>query len=299
VDATGNSQVNVNASDIIKGDPSMGSLVYFYKFNSSGPLTYDLTSNALSNTSYIQGDGDSLTLLINSSDATDVRWISSGGTNDNPVTAAEATANYQSSPHIAPQVVVDSTANVAANLDGLETLAAANDLASITLTDAGTPARTITATQIANDGNALAEIVTPFTITVADTAVNVTANLTSLEQLASRGELASVNVTDGSVFSISLPALAVLSSPTNSSGFGPTGSTTPHDNVGSMRISWPNDESASGHSQNNFTDTDLKFVGSDSPQTAVAIPWTGSSHFTPLKALLQSGLRVPELTSPM
>ena len=55
------------------------------------------------------------------------------------VTAAEAIANYQSNPSIAPQMVIDSAANVAANLDGLETLASANDIVSISLTDTGTP----------------------------------------------------------------------------------------------------------------------------------------------------------------
>ena len=70
------------------------------------------------------------------------------------VTAAEAIANYQANPNIAPQVVVDSAANVVANLDGLETLASANDIVSISLTDSGTPTLTITATQAANDGNA-------------------------------------------------------------------------------------------------------------------------------------------------
>ena len=51
------------------------------------------------------------------------------------VTVAEAIANYQSNPNIAPQVVVDSQANVAANLNALETLAAVNDIVSITLTE--------------------------------------------------------------------------------------------------------------------------------------------------------------------
>jgi hypothetical protein len=118
------------------------------------------------------------------------------------VTAEEAIANYQSNPNIAPQVVIDSAGNVAANLDGLEPLATANDIISISLTDSGRPTLTITATQATNDGDALAEIVTPFTITVADTAANVTANLFSLEQLASTGKLALVIVPDGGFFTI-------------------------------------------------------------------------------------------------
>ena len=77
-------------------------------------------------------------------------------------------------------MIVDSAANVTANLDELETLASSNDIASITLTDSGTPTLTITATQATNDGNALAEIATPFTITVADTAAKLTANVSSL-----------------------------------------------------------------------------------------------------------------------
>ena len=51
------------------------------------------------------------------------------------VTVAEAIGNYQSDPNIAPQVVVDSQANVAGNLNALETLAAVNDIVSITLTE--------------------------------------------------------------------------------------------------------------------------------------------------------------------
>ena len=62
------------------------------------------------------------------------------------VTAAQAIANYQSNPNIAPQVVVDSAANINAYLDGLEPLASASNIVSITLTDTGTPIFTITTT---------------------------------------------------------------------------------------------------------------------------------------------------------
>ena len=85
------------------------------------------------------------------------------------VTVAQAIANYQSNPNITPQVVIDSAGNVAANPDGLETLAAANDIVSIALTDSGTPTLTITATKLANDALALEQIVTPFTITATGT----------------------------------------------------------------------------------------------------------------------------------
>jgi hypothetical protein len=139
------------------------------------------------------------------------------------VTAAQAIANYQSNPNIGPQTLIDSAANVAANLDGLETLAAPNDIVSITLTDSGTPTLMITAAQPANDTLALEQVITPFTITatgtigaaaaasipstlaadltnglvVADTAANVRASLPAVNQLAISDELTSVIVTEG------------------------------------------------------------------------------------------------------
>ena len=85
------------------------------------------------------------------------------------VTAAEAIANYQSNPNIAPQAVVDSAGNVVSHLDALEPLAAANDIVSISLTDSGTPTLNITETQLANDTLALEEIVTSFKIAATGT----------------------------------------------------------------------------------------------------------------------------------
>jgi hypothetical protein len=151
------------------------------------------------------------------------------------VTAAQAIANYQSNPNIGPQTLIDSAENVAANLDGLEALAAANDIVSISLTDSGTPTLTIAATQLANDALALEEIVTPFKITatgtigaaaaagipstlaadltngavIADTAANGTANIQALNQLAISNELAAVVVIDGGFTAIanSLPEI--------------------------------------------------------------------------------------------
>jgi hypothetical protein len=138
------------------------------------------------------------------------------------VTAAEAIANYQSNPNIAPQAVVDSAGNVVSHLDALEPLAAANDIVSISLTDSGTPTLNITETQLANDTLALEEIVTSFKIAatgtigaaaaasipstlaadltnglvVEDTAANVRASLRAVNQLAISDELTSVIVTE-------------------------------------------------------------------------------------------------------
>jgi hypothetical protein len=150
------------------------------------------------------------------------------------VTAAQAIANYQSNPNIAPQVVIDSAANVAANLDGLEALAFANDIVSIALMDSGTPTLNITETQLANDTLALEEIVTPFKITatgtigaaaaasipptlaadlttgliIEDTAENVATNLDGLETLASANDIVEIIVPYRSTLAITLAQLA-------------------------------------------------------------------------------------------
>jgi hypothetical protein len=112
------------------------------------------------------------------------------------VTAAQAIANYQSNPNIGPQVVIDSAANVAANLDGLETLASANDIVEIIVPYRSTLA--ITLAQLANDGLALA-LMTPHAITIADTAENVTANLGEVIQLVDSNKIFSIAVTDGAI----------------------------------------------------------------------------------------------------
>ena len=112
------------------------------------------------------------------------------------VTAAQAIANYQSNPNTAPQVVIDSAANVAANLDGLETLASANDIVEIIVPYRSTLA--ITLAQLANDDLALA-LMTPHAITIADTAENVMANLGEVIQLVDLNKIFSIAVTDGAI----------------------------------------------------------------------------------------------------
>ena len=69
--------------------------------------------------------------------------------------------------------IVDSAAVVASELDYLQTLAAASELASITLTDSGTPTLSITDTQLTGDATALGDIVGAYHLAVSDvTAAN-------------------------------------------------------------------------------------------------------------------------------
>ena len=64
--------------------------------------------------------------------------------------------------------VVDTAANVVANLDSLEALIKTGQIAAIRLTDAGTPVLSVSAATLSNDANALAAIALPFTITLTD-----------------------------------------------------------------------------------------------------------------------------------
>ncbi len=80
---------------------------------------------------------------------------------------ASAAVSAYSAGHLAsPVAVADSAADVASNLDGLESLAAASKLSSITLTDGGTPTISVTATQLAQDAPALNAIAGSYTLNV-------------------------------------------------------------------------------------------------------------------------------------
>ena len=94
--------------------------------------------------------------------------------------------------------VADTAAHISAAFDQLNS---DGHVSSITLTDAGTPALTLTAAQALNDATALLELTTPYTITISDTAANVSANL---DTLASRSDVTSVAVTDGATNALTL-----------------------------------------------------------------------------------------------
>ena len=94
--------------------------------------------------------------------------------------------------------VVDSAANVASNFDAL---AADRQLSSITLTDAD-PVLSLSASQVANDANALGVISnSSYAISVTDSAANVAANIDALNN--------NPNVTQISLTDPGTPILAV------------------------------------------------------------------------------------------
>src|SRR5208337_4758665 len=80
--------------------------------------------------------------------------------------------------------VTDTAANVAANIGALN---ADSHVTTLNLTDGGTPALTLTIAQALNDTTALAEIASPYTITISDTAAKIqsltSAQIATLHQL--------------------------------------------------------------------------------------------------------------------
>ena len=165
------------------------------------------------------------------------------------VSASEAIDAYTANPTWGPFAIVDSAADIGANLDGLEMLATAGKLVSIAATggpvtapvsassaDAGAldmiaggfdvsdmaanvaanfdalnadanvtsillvdftaPALSLDVAQALGDTTALGEIVSPYTIAIADTAANVSANLAAIEKLIEEGRVSSLTRTN-------------------------------------------------------------------------------------------------------
>lgn len=88
-------------------------------------------------------------------------------------------------------VVDDTAANVSASFDALN---ADNNVASITLSDAGTPTLSLTVAQLFNDTGALGKITNGgYGVVISDTAANVLANGTALQ---ADSRIASITVVD-------------------------------------------------------------------------------------------------------
>jgi probable HAF family extracellular repeat protein len=82
-------------------------------------------------------------------------------------TASAALSDFQQGGFLTPAAITDSAANIQTSLDGLQSLAKDGDLGSITLTDSGTPALSITAAQLSADTAVLDDISGSYTLTVA------------------------------------------------------------------------------------------------------------------------------------
>jgi hypothetical protein len=138
------------------------------------------------------------------------------------VTVSNA-ASIAGAAHVTKVAVSDSAANVNANLDTLQTLAAAGKIGSITLTDGTKPTLTITAAQQTKDATVLSEIASAYNlvvtgggvsaataatatspVAVSDTAANVVTYLSKLQSQAVAGRIISIAFTDSAAPTLTL-----------------------------------------------------------------------------------------------
>ncbi len=146
--------------------------------------------------------------------------------NPNGVSVATAMAFQSTLDASGGYNVVDTAANVVAGLAFLES--DISNITSIALTDSTMPTLALTAAQYSSDTSVLDKIGNTYnltvsgvtaanaatvagnafvtSITVSDTAAQVTANLAALESLATDGQLSSVTLTDSSTPTITLTA---------------------------------------------------------------------------------------------
>ena len=135
------------------------------------------------------------------------------------LSAAAAIAQSSAGTLTSPVVVLDSAADIQANLDALQGLAAKGLLHGIQPTDANTPVLTISEGQLTSDATALSDIYGTYNlmvtgvsvadatkvstsanviaISVTDTAANIGAGIDGLQNLVNAGLLAHITVSDG------------------------------------------------------------------------------------------------------
>ena len=140
------------------------------------------------------------------------------------VTAAKALAESSAGTLTSPVYVLDSAADIQANFDALQGLAAKGLLHGIETTDASTPTLTITEGQLTSDATALSLMVNSYDlnvtnvvvadatkvageanvtgISVTDTGANIGADIDGLQTLAASGVLQHITVSDGALIPV-------------------------------------------------------------------------------------------------
>jgi len=140
------------------------------------------------------------------------------------MTAAAAIAAANAGSLTQPVVVLDSAADVQANLDALEALSTKGLLHAIQTTDSSTPTLTVTETQLTTDATVLADITNAYTlnvtnvvvadavkvssetnvvnISVTDTGANIGADIDGLQTLVNSGVLQHITVSDGALVAV-------------------------------------------------------------------------------------------------
>jgi len=110
-------------------------------------------------------------------------------------------------PHITtPFTVMDFAANVASNLNTLQTLQSDGLLAGIVLLDGGVPTLNINSSMASGDAAALAKISSPFILSNSYSSLSFVTNLATLETQAEASTLLSVTLTDAGTPVLSMTA---------------------------------------------------------------------------------------------
>ena len=158
--------------------------------------------------------------------------VGSYGLDVSQVAAADA-VKISAVHNVAEVGVSDSAANVAANLDGLQSLSSTGKLSSLAITDGGS--LSVTAAQMVSDGQVINGIAGKYTLTVtdaplsalsaslvshasaisvSDSGANISVALDTLQSYAAAGKLRSVTVTDTGFASIPVTAAQLASDST-------------------------------------------------------------------------------------
>jgi hypothetical protein len=220
------------SSTVMTMTNASGVVINSYAVQSNGSViatasgsTYNLTiSNSVlglsgSDTATITGSGNTI-----SASAGDTITLNGSGNTVIATASGAAITNVGSNTNT--YKIVDTAANILANLASLN--AAASAIASISLTDRTTPTLALTGAQYAADTAALGKIGSAYnlsitgmsaanaaaavsqahiaSIAVSDTAANVMANIVALETLATDGKLASIALTDSTTPTLNLTA---------------------------------------------------------------------------------------------
>ncbi len=148
----------------------------------------DMVANILGNSAALDADSNVSAVTVADTAANVVsnvaalvadRQVSAVVVTDNTADVLENLATLESGALTNVQFdIVDTAANVAANLDALESIP---NLSSITLTDSGVPTLILTAAQALNDTAALGKIASSYNVAVVDTAANIVATGYSLD----------------------------------------------------------------------------------------------------------------------
>ena len=216
--------------------------------------------------------------------------------------ASAAIAAFQAGSLSSAVTISDSGANIASNLDALQTLANANKITGITLTDLVPPVISITLAQLIADYAVLADIQSNYTLSYAgqsifgglstaasvisaynsgskplialivDTAANVASKIDTLQSIINSGELLMIYLVDSGTPTLSITAAqntadssvirAILNTPINVSVATPT--TTP------VTVAVAISEYLTVTTQINISDTSTNIVNNFSTLTPVA-----------------------------